>query len=232
MEEVLGARDRHDGRRRSRGTRPCDDRVMLDQLVAVALDHGPGDGRNRMLVEVEASHRWRDRVEPHRRPQARDLERDERPEREARQREPGAWPAAERVVARRERIVGFAAPVVEGAGTGADTPEVEAQRGEPALLERARGHVHDLVAHGAAEQRMRMAHDRDRAPVEALRHLDQRLDGTDRPRDRDGLRRRRAEHRRRHRRGPQPPPGRKSISSTSNTSVALGGITPPAPRAP
>ncbi len=65
-------------------------------------------------------------------------------------------------VERRGRIGQFAGTMVEFALAAADRAEVEAQRGEAALLEHVEQLVDDLVVHRAAELRMRMQDDGDR----------------------------------------------------------------------
>ena len=61
------------------------------------------------------------------------------------------------------QILGLAAAFVVHAGARADAAEVEAQRAEAALHERARQRLHDLVVHGAGKQRMRVRDHRDAA---------------------------------------------------------------------
>ena len=65
-------------------------------------------------------------------------------------------------VERRGRVRQFAGAVVEFALAAADAAEIEAQRGEIALLEHVEEVVDDLVVHRAAELRMRMQDDGDR----------------------------------------------------------------------
>jgi hypothetical protein len=59
-----------------------------------------------------------------------------------------------------EQIVGLAAAIVETAGRGADAAEIERDRRQPRLAQRALDDRDDLVVHRAAMLRMRMADDR------------------------------------------------------------------------
>src|SRR5690606_17853675 len=66
-------------------------------------------------------------------------------------------------VERGGRVRQLARAVVELALAAADAAEIEAQRGEVALLEHVEQVVDDLVVHRAAELRMRVQNDRDRS---------------------------------------------------------------------
>ena len=112
---------------------------------------------------------------------------------------------------------GLAATVVELAGAGAHAAKIEAECRRAALHHGARQHVRDLVVQGAAVQRVRMAgHAEGCRRGVVVGEFELRLQRACRAGDAQYL-------------GANQ---RMSTSSTSNTSVAPGGMTPPAPRAP
>jgi hypothetical protein len=84
-------------------------------------------------------------------------------------------------VERGRRVGKLAGAVVEIALAAADAAEIEAQRGEAALLKHIEEIVDDLVVHRAAELRMRMQDERDRS-VLLLRRLIPALETAGRPR--------------------------------------------------
>src|SRR5581483_7936601 len=100
--------------------------------------------------------------------------------------------------------------------------KVEANRRHAEVVKRARERVDHFVVERAAEQRMRMTHDAERARLRhALRRLDARFDVAGRPGEHHTLMN-----------GQCPGAHLMPSSSTSNTSVAFGGMTPPAPAEP
>src|SRR2546430_10070098 len=85
---------------------------------------------------------------------------------------------------------------VVAAGAAADAAKIEADGGGAELLQGARQRVHDLVVHGAAVERMRMAHHGERRDdlhpaCLDLRGLDERLERPGKARKRRALRERR-----------------------------------------
>src|SRR5262249_49949607 len=92
----------------------------------------------------------------------------------------------------RERIFELAATRVIAPGTGADAPEIEAQRRDSEFLQRARDRMHHLVLQAAAVQWMRMADHRKACPAAGSTLLEQRLEPARRTLDRQYLGERRA----------------------------------------
>ena len=154
--------------------------VHVHQIVLVALHDEPGTARIDTSSGISRPHGWCNRDESRDQPRRAALAAASRvshegPEGKSREPELATRHCARGPIADGTRIVGFSRAIIEYAVAAADAAKIEAHRGEPMLLERARDRVRDLVVHGSAVQRMRVADDRrapaDRSPQARLRVL-------------------------------------------------------------
>lgn len=177
VEEVAGVGELEIVGARREPLDPGLDRRDGHDLVPVALDDEPrrGGGVERRELGIEGDRRG-DGDEPRDGEAQRCADGDEGPEREAGEPQGVVRPPRPKPLEGREDVVGLADGVGELAFALADSPEVEAQRVQAELVQRAREDVHHLVLHRAAVQRVRVAHDRGggrrpfgfRAPAERL----------------------------------------------------------------
>jgi len=87
----------------------------------------------------------------------------------------------------RERVIDFAAAVIERTGAPGHSTKVESKRRGTELMESSGERVDDFVVQRAAVERMRMTDDAEVSGVVRLRSLDERLDRARRPRNHDAL---------------------------------------------
>ena len=180
------ARQQHDARRRRKRRAPLEHGARRHDVVGVAVNEQPRASR-RDEIRRQPVDRRRDGDEPGGRRTRGDRGRDGGAEREPAEIQPPVGPARAAPRDDGERIVALADAVRIAAGRRADAAKVEPHRVRPEARERARERRHDLVAHRALLQRMRMANRRPSRPPARAR-VDRRFEHAGRTRDLDGRR--------------------------------------------
>ena len=160
MKEVPHPAHDHHCRLRLERLRPGEHAFRIDHFVGIALHDQPGASGAERPEKSNRPTGGATVIEPRRVAARRQPQRHVRPERESRQYQPTPRPS--RCAARGDGRASSVSPLPSSIRSGAcaHAAKIEAQRRDAGALQRAGDGGDDLVVHGAAEQGVRMAHDR------------------------------------------------------------------------